>query len=80
AFRDGAYRVVGLTYNWFDTLDLNNGGTCDLNLITGQGIRRLAGRGQDNYTLELPMPNVVDWRADSLFRSGRDMPDMCGTP
>lgn len=78
-YRDGAYKVVGLTYNWFDTADLNNGGTCDLNLITGQGIRRLAGRGQEAYFVDdIPSPNVVDWREDSLFRSDSPLPDMCG--
>ncbi len=38
AYRRGAYRVVGFTYSWYDTLDLSASGTCDLNLLTGRGI------------------------------------------
>lgn len=37
AYRRGAYRVAGYTYDWYDTLNLENAGLCDLNLLSGSG-------------------------------------------
>ena len=30
--------MAGLTYSYYDTLDLANTGDCDLNVLTGKGI------------------------------------------
>ncbi len=37
AWRDGRFVLAGFTYSWYDTLDLGNAGTCDVNLLTGRG-------------------------------------------
>ena len=37
AYRKGRYLLAGITYDWYDTLDPANTGTCDLNLLTGKG-------------------------------------------
>jgi hypothetical protein len=66
AYRDGAYRVVGYTRSWYDTIDRDNYGTCDLNLLTGKGFEKV-GRGKEvairTATKALP---VTDW---VLFKS-----------
>lgn len=38
AYREGAFVLAGFTYNWYDSLDLENSGTCDVNLLTGKGV------------------------------------------
>jgi len=38
AFRQGRYMVAGYTYGWYDTLNNEDNGICDLNLLTGKGI------------------------------------------
>ena len=40
AFRDGEFVLAGITYWWRDSLDPTNEGTCDVNLLTGQGVRK----------------------------------------
>ena len=37
AWRDDIFMLAGFTYSWYDTLDLENSGTCDVNLLTGKG-------------------------------------------
>ncbi len=37
AFRGGAFVVAGYTSTWYDTLDMENNGTCDVNYLTGKG-------------------------------------------
>ena len=39
AFRSGALLVAGYSYEDRDTLDLRQGGSCDLNFLSGRGIR-----------------------------------------
>lgn len=38
AYRDGAFVVAGYTYSSRDTLDLDSTMSCDVNLLTGQGV------------------------------------------
>lgn len=66
AWRDGAYRVVGYTLSWYDTLEPENFGTCDLNLLTGKGFLKL-GDGPETAirTTTRALP-VTDWK---LFTS-----------
>lgn len=47
AYRDGAYRVAGFTYSWYDTLDLAASGSCDLNLLTGKGVLTIGPDGNE---------------------------------
>lgn len=43
AYRKGAYLVAGYTYDYYDTLDLDDAGMCDLNLLNAMGV---IARGQ----------------------------------
>ncbi|WP_298562285.1 hypothetical protein [uncultured Aliiroseovarius sp.] len=62
AWREGAMRVIGYTYRWYDTLNLDDIGSCDLNLLTGKGEISL---GQDDATRSIsvstPAFAVQDW-------------------
>ncbi|MGB0798373.1 MAG: hypothetical protein ACPGRD_03535 [Planktomarina sp.] len=79
AFHQGAYRVTHATYNWFDTNDINNAGTCDVNFITGAGKRRLAGQGEQAYTVAPTAMVISDWKLDTIWKSQGTLPDICGT-
>ncbi|MHA7772444.1 hypothetical protein [Roseibium sp. M-1] len=37
AYRGGEFRVAGYTYSYYDTLDPDANGLCDVNLLTGKG-------------------------------------------
>lgn len=37
AYRKGRFLVAGYTYTYYDTLDPNSNGICDVNLLTGKG-------------------------------------------
>lgn len=64
AYRDGDYRVAGMTYEWYDTLDPNNTGTCDVNLLTGQGDLLIGDGPQRRITAPFRAPLVTAWRDD----------------
>ncbi|WP_421702355.1 hypothetical protein [Aliiroseovarius sp.] len=36
AYRRGVFVVAGYTYDWYDTLNLNDQGTCDMNFLSGK--------------------------------------------
>ena len=36
AHRGGQFLVAGYTYDWYDTLNLNDQGTCDMNFLSGK--------------------------------------------
>lgn len=36
-YRQSQFIIAGFTYSYYDTLDLNANGECDLNLMTGKG-------------------------------------------
>jgi hypothetical protein len=38
AYRAGDFIVAGFTYEYYDTLDLERHGSCDLNLLSGKGV------------------------------------------
>lgn len=38
AYRDNQLILAGFTYSFYDTLDTENYGNCDLNLLTGKGL------------------------------------------
>lgn len=38
AYRDGAFVVAGFTYDYYDTLDPDRNGSCDINLLAGKGM------------------------------------------
>lgn len=65
AFRDGAMRVAGYTFYWHDTLNLDDIGVCDLNLLSGKGEITL---GQDDKSTRIKVATralpVKDWSND----------------
>jgi len=61
AWRDGAYRVAGATYGYYDTLDLNRSGGCDLNLLSGRGILTASNGTQSVMAVPLAALSVTDW-------------------
>lgn len=73
AWRDGAYRVAGYTYRWYDTLDLDRSGKCDLNLLTGKGfVKKGQGATQTVAHGETAVP-VTDWTENA------PIPPICQT-
>lgn len=42
AYRNSDFVVAGFTYKYYDTLDENGSGECDLNVLTGKGKANLA--------------------------------------
>lgn len=65
AYRDGAYRVAGYTYEWYDTLNLPDRGTCDLNLLTGRGFLTIADGPAQAVRTSLRARPVTDWKDDA---------------
>lgn len=65
AYRNNALRVAGFTYRWYDTLNLDDNGVCDLNLLSGKGEITL---GQDDTpkTIRLTTKSrpVTEWPSD----------------
>ncbi len=59
--RGGEFVVIGLTYSANDTLDPKAGGSCDLNLATGKGVRN----GKP-VTFPAKPVKVADWDAYNL--------------
>lgn len=43
AFRDEQFLIAGYTYSFYDGLDPENYGSCDVNLLTGKGVREMGG-------------------------------------
>ena len=39
AWRSNAFVLAGFTYYWYDTQDPEKSGTCDVNLLSGKGMR-----------------------------------------
>ncbi|MBB1248103.1 hypothetical protein [Rhizobium sp. G21] len=39
AYRNKALLVAGFSYEWRDTLEPDNAGRCDINILTGKGFR-----------------------------------------
>jgi hypothetical protein len=59
-YRNGEFLVAGLTFDSRDTLDPKAGGHCDLNLLTGQGIRN--GKPIKVAVIQI---RLADWSDDS---------------
>jgi hypothetical protein len=62
AHREGDWRIAGVTYDWWDTLEPETGwGRCDLNLLSGRG--EVAGpAGESALDLATPAMALWDWR------------------
>ena len=64
AYRRGAYRVAGYTYSWYDTIDIADNGTCDLNLLNGKGTLQIDGGPLRLIRTGLKARAITDWSDD----------------
>ncbi|GGL54605.1 hypothetical protein [Wenxinia marina] len=65
AFRDGAYRVAGFSYDWYDTLNPDSRGLCDLNLLTGRGVV-MDGDHEAEVDASVPALPLAQWTSDTF--------------
>ena len=56
AYREGRFIVAGYTYTYYDTLDLDDSGSCDYNVVTGKLKRDEAARSVAPRTV-----SIEDW-------------------
>jgi hypothetical protein len=66
AYRNDALRVVGYTYNWYDTLDLDNSGQCDVNYLSGKASLKLGDAAKKWVDLSKPAQTVDVWSTDMI--------------
>ncbi len=67
AWRNGAFMLAGFTYSWYDTLDLANSGTCDVNLLNGKGNLekgREENRTRTTFRTDMRAVPIADWAGD----------------
>ena len=74
AYRADAYRVAGFTYRWRDTIENDNNGVCDLNLLTGRGLLSHNGGPERPIRTALPALPITAWKDDI------GPPPACGLP
>ncbi|WP_422376687.1 hypothetical protein [Roseibium sp.] len=60
AYRGGAFVVAGYTYSYYDTLDPDAAGQCDVNLLTGKGVHN-----NNQFKTKLPAMKVADWTMET---------------
>ncbi|MBN9670911.1 hypothetical protein [Roseibium aggregatum] len=63
AYRKNQFLVAGYTYSYYDTLDPNGAGQCDVNLLTGKG--NLNGK---TFKTSLPSLPVAEWTMETQPR------------
>ena len=70
AWRDGAFRIAGLTHSAFDSLDPEVGGrVCDINLLTGDGVSNYPFGGAEHpVRIDTPAPRIEDWQPEDFTR------------
>ncbi|WP_454745504.1 hypothetical protein [Ciceribacter selenitireducens] len=56
AYRGGRFIVAGYTYHYYDTIDPDDTGTCDYNVVTGKLTRDEATRSEAPRTV-----SIEDW-------------------
>lgn len=72
AHRRGAVRVAGFTWHEYDTLDLDAWMECDLNLLSGRGLRKDA-KGQRQVKAGIEALPVTEWNHEKI-----GLPKACG--
>lgn len=73
SFRDGGLLLSGYTYIWMDTFDPSNHTECDLNLLTGKGVRN--GKA---ITFDVKASSIGEW--DSAKTSAKLLEGVCSVP
>ena len=61
AYRNNAFVVAGYTYESYDTLDLNYAFSCDVNLLTGKGLKN-----KKPVKSNQPLIKLADWSNESV--------------
>jgi hypothetical protein len=61
AHREGDWRVAGITYDWWDTIDPAASGHCDVNLLSGRGVVEADGV-ERRIEAPWPAPRLWDWQ------------------
>lgn len=62
AYRKGRYMLAGYTYEWYDSLDLENSGSCDVNLFNGRGFLSFGQVGRKRkIRVEMRAMPIADW-------------------
>ena len=68
AYRNTDFIVAGFTYSYYDTLNPDSSGNCDLNVLTGKGVAEQPdGKGGRRSVKIAAKPDFVpfkDWPAD----------------
>ncbi len=60
-FPDGSYRVTGYTFIWWNPLDLEDFGLCDLDLRGGSGVLQVGTGDPYEVDVETPALPVAVW-------------------
>lgn len=60
AYRGGEFLIAGYTFSYYDTLDPDAAGQCDVNLLTGKGVHN-----DKTFKTRLPRTRVADWTMDT---------------
>ena len=75
AYRDGAYRVAGYYNDWYDTLDLEQNGACDLNYLNGKGEVEFGEGETKTFTHTIPALELSQWdRSESSAECRKYLP------
>ena len=59
-YENNLFMVAGFTYTYRDTLDLSAGGTCDVNFLTGRGVR-----SDKDFRVSKQLQSLLDWTEES---------------
>lgn len=70
AYRNGAFVVAGFTYSHYDTLDPDNNGTCDYNVLSG----KVSSGGKDRKA-EVKTVAIGDWTDEFGMKACGISPD-----
>jgi hypothetical protein len=66
AYRNNALRVVGYTYNWYDTLNLEDNGQCDINYLSGKARYQKAENPEKWFGLVGSAQPINAWYVDGI--------------
>lgn len=73
AYRGGAYMIAGYTYSHYDTLNLDDAGTCDLNLLNGNGFLTVGTGPKQAIRHDVAQVPVTEWKETA------PIPEVCRT-
>lgn len=77
AHRDDTFKIAGITYVYYDSLDTTSGRRCDLNLLTGNGTFERAEGATTTFTHDGPAPDAHNWDVAHEFWNGDLIPKDC---